>query len=139
MESEVLTELQSLRAALRNAEAELKRVHEEGESRRDLVDILHEVMGDLPTDEIFHFLARRLARALRLSHASVIKANHGATTGIVATAFEQPHLHDLEIELGRYPEVVAALNGRIPVLIPDLQASPPTRRYATVGSATERR
>lgn len=124
MEKEVIDELQSLRAALRAAETELQRVREEGESRRDLVDILHEVMGDLPTDEIFHFLVRRLARALRLSHASVIRANRDAKTGVVATAFEQPHLHDLEIELDRYPEVVAALNGRIPVLIPDLQASP---------------
>jgi two-component system cell cycle response regulator len=128
-------ELQSLRAALRNAEAELKRVREEGESRRDLVDILHQVMGDLPTDEIFHFLVRRLARALRLSHASVIKANQDAKTGIVATAFEQPHLHDLEIELDRYPEVVAALNGRIPVLIPDLQSSP---LYASLREGWER-
>ena len=124
LEKEGTDELQSLRAALRNAEAELHRVREEGESRRDLVDILHEVMGDLPTDEIFHFLVRRLARALRLSHASVIRANRDAKTGVVATAFEQPHLHDLEIELDRYPEVVAALNGRIPVLIPDLQSSP---------------
>lgn len=124
MDPEVLNELQSLRAALRNAEAELQRVRDEGESRRHLVDILHEVMGDLPTDEIFHFLARRLARALRLSHASVIRANPGAQTGIVATAFEQPYLHDLEISLERYPEVVAALNGQIPVLIPDLATSP---------------
>jgi two-component system, cell cycle response regulator len=124
LEPDLLNELQSLRAALRNAEAELQRVREEGESRRHLVDILHEVMGDLPTDEIFHFLARRLARALRLSHASVIRANPGAKTGIVATAFEQPHLHDLEIELDRYPEVIAALEGQIPVLIPDLEASP---------------
>jgi two-component system cell cycle response regulator len=124
LQQEVLNELQSLKAALRNAEAELQRVREEGESRRHLVDILYEVMGDLPTDEIFHFLARRLARALRLSHASVIRANHGAKTGIVATAFEQPYLHDLEIELERYPEVVAALNGQIPVLIPDLETSP---------------
>jgi two-component system cell cycle response regulator len=124
LEPQALNELQSLRTALRIAEAELQRVREEGESRAHLVDILHEVMGDLPTDEIFHFLARRLARALRLSHASVIRANPGARTGIVVTAFEQPYLHDLEIELERYPEVVAALNGQIPVLIPDLDSSP---------------
>ena len=124
LENEAINELQSLRSALRKSEAELKRVRDEGESRRHLVDILHEVMGDLPTEEIFHFLARRLARALRLSHASVIRANPGSRTGIVATAFEQPYLHDLEIELDRYPEVVAALNGQIPVLIPDLDTSP---------------
>jgi two-component system cell cycle response regulator len=117
-------EIQALRAALRKAEAELQRAHEEDESRKDLVDILHEVMGNLPTEEIFHLLARRLARALNLSHASVILANPGSPTGVVATAFEQPHLHDLQIELDKYPEVIAALHGRIPVLIPDLTYTP---------------
>lgn len=117
-------EVQALRAALRKAEAELQRVRDEGESRRHLVDILHEVMGNLPTEEIFHLLARRLARALNLSHASVILAKPGSPTGVVATAFEQPHLHDLEIELDKYPEVISALHGRIPVLIPDLMYCP---------------
>ena len=81
-------------------------------------------MGNLPTEEIFHLVARRLARALSLSHASVILAKPGSATGVVATAFEQPHLHDLEIELDKYPEVVSALHGRIPVLIPDLMVCP---------------
>jgi len=117
-------EVRALRAALRKAEAELQRFREEEESRQHLVEVLHEVMGNLPSEEIFHLLARRLARALNLSHASVILANPGARTGVVATAFEQPHLHDLEIELDKYPEVVSALNGRIPVLIPDLDSCP---------------
>jgi len=117
-------EVETLKAALRQAEGELQRVRAEDESRRHLVDILHEVMGNLPAEEIFHLLARRLARALRLSHASVVIAKPGATTGVVATAFEQPHLHDLEVELEKYPEVISALNGRIPVLIPDLKHCP---------------
>jgi two-component system cell cycle response regulator len=124
LESGNANEVQALRAALRKAEAELQRVREEGESRRHLVEILHDVMGNLPMEEIFHLLVRRLARALNLSHASVIIAEPGASTGVVATAFEQPHLHDLKIELDKYPEVVSALHGRIPVLIPDLQYCP---------------
>ena len=124
MDAQNGNEVQALRAALRKAESELQRVREEDESRKHLVDILHEVMGDLPTDEIFHLVARRLARALSLSHASVILANPGSPTGIVATAFEQPYLHDLEIELDKYPEVISALHGRIPVLIPDLKYCP---------------
>ncbi len=122
-------EVEALRAALRKSETELQRVREEGESRRHLVEILHDVMGNLPTEEIFHLLVRRLARALNLSHASVILASPGSTTGVVATAFEQPHLHDLEIELDKYPEVVSALRGGIPVLIPDLEYCP---LYATL-------
>ena len=86
-------------------------------------------------EEIFHLLARRLARALNLSHASVILAAPGSPTGVVATAFEQPHLHDLEIELDKYPEVVSALHGGIPVLIPDLKYCP---LYATLRDKWER-
>ena len=128
MEAQNGNEVRALRSALRKTEAELQRFRDAEESRTHLVEVLNEVMGNLPTEEIFHLLVRRLARALSLSHASVILANYGEKTGIVATAFEQPHLHDLEVEIERYPEVVSALHGRIPVLIPDLQFSP---LYAT--------
>ena len=132
-------EVQALRSALRKAEAELQRFREEEESRKHLVEVLNEVMGNLPTEEIFHLLVRRLARALHLSHASVILANAGDRIGVVATAFEQPQLHDLKIELEKYPEVVSALNGGIPVLIPDLLYCPlyaPLReKWAREGTA----
>jgi two-component system cell cycle response regulator len=135
LEAQNGNEVQALRSALRKAEGELQRFRDAEESRKHLVEVLNEVMGNLPTEEIFHLLARRLARALTLSHASVILANPGDKTGIVATAFEQPHLHDLEIEIERYPEVVSALHGRIPVLIPDLQFSP---LYAALREQWER-
>lgn len=85
---------------------------------------MHEVMGNLSTEEIFHMVARRLARALQLSHSSVILARAGELRGLVATAFEQPNLQNLEIDLDRYPEVSAALEQGRPVLIQDLQTSP---------------
>lgn len=114
------SEIARLQASLRDLEAELQRVREDAEARKQAVDILNDVMGNLPTDEIFHMLARRLARALDLTHSSVIIAKAGEPTGVVATAFEQPHLHDLEIELAKYPEVIAALYKESPVLIPDI-------------------
>jgi len=117
-------QLEALRAALRKAEGELLRTRQEAESKRHLVDIMHEVMGNLSTEEIFHMVARRLARALQLSHSSVILAKPGDARGLVATAFEQPSLANLEIELDRYPEVSAALDQKRPVLIQDLQTSP---------------
>ena len=117
-------QLEALRAALRKAEGELLRTRQEADSKRHLVDIMHEVMGNLSTEEIFHMVARRLARALRLSHSSVILARAGDARGTVATAFEQPNLANLEIELDRYPEISAALEQKRPVLIQDLQTSP---------------
>lgn len=115
-----LAEITSLQNTLRDLEAELQQVKEDAEARKQAVDILNDVMGNLPTEEIFHMLARRLARALDLTHSSVIIAKAGDKMGVVATAFEQPNLHDLEIELSKYPEVLRALEKQRPVLIPDV-------------------
>lgn len=117
-------QIEALRRALRRAEAELQRTRQEADNRRHLVDIMHEVMGNLSTEEIFHMVARRLARALQLSHSSVILAQPGDARGVVATAFEQPNLVNLEVQLDRYPEISAALEQKRPVLIQDLQTSP---------------
>jgi two-component system cell cycle response regulator len=111
-------------AALRSTEAELRRVREESESRRKLVDILHEVTGDLSSEEIYPMLARRVARALDLTHCSVVRARAGDRVGVVATAYENPGLRDREVQLERYPEIRAALDHGRPVLIPDVRSSP---------------
>lgn len=110
--------------SLRHAEEELARARDEVENRRKLVDILHEVTGDLSSDEIYHILARRVARALNLSRCSVILAKPGDRVGVVATAFDNPALRDFEIHLDRYPELRVALESGEPVLIEDLQTSP---------------
>lgn len=114
------SEITRLQSALREIEAQLQRVREDAEAQKQAVDILNDVMGNLPTEEIFHMLARRLARALDLTHSSVIIAKVGAATGIVTTAFEQPNLHDLEIDLEKYPEVSASIEKQRPILIPDV-------------------
>ena len=116
--------LYSTRLALRSAEEELQRARDEAENRRKVVDILHEVTGDLNSDEIYHILARRVARALSLSRCSVILAKPGDRVGIVATAFDDPALRNIEIHLDRYPEIRAALQHGQPVLIEDLQSNP---------------
>ena len=127
--------LRSAREALKQTEEELLRAREEAESRRKLVDILHEVTGDLSTDEIYHLLARRVARALNLTYCSVILARPGDATGVVATAFENPGLRNRELDLDRYPEIRAALDRGRPVLIEDLAESP---LYASVRELWER-
>lgn len=116
--------LRTTQASLRNAEEELSRVQEDSENRRKLVDILHEVTGDLSSDEIYHILARRVARALSLSRCSVILAKPGDRVGVVATAFDNPAIRNYEINLEAYPEIRAALEHGHPVLVEDLHTSP---------------
>jgi two-component system cell cycle response regulator len=65
-----------------------------------------------------------VARALNISHCSLILAGPGVGVGVVAAAYETPGLRQLEIRLERYPEIRAALERRQPVLIEDVDASP---------------
>ncbi len=116
--------LKSANETLRHVEEELERVREEAENRRKLVDILHDVTDDLSSDEIYHLLARRVARALDLTHCSVILARDGERPRVVATAFEQASARNFELELDRYPEIRAALDTGRPVLVEDVMSSP---------------
>jgi len=128
-------EVEKLRASLRKAEAEVQRLLDEAAARGALVDILHEVMGSLSMGELFHMLARRLARALNLSHSSVIFAQSGDKVGTVASAHEDPQLENLQVDLDRYPEVEAALGSEKPILIPDIWQSV---RYKALREAWQR-
>lgn len=130
-----IDDVEKLRAALRKAEAENQRLLDEAAARGALVDILHEVMGSLSMGELFHMLARRLARALNLSHSSVIFAQSGDHVGTVASAHEDPQLENLQVELDRYPEIEAALSSEKPILIPDIWQS---GRYKTLREAWQR-
>lgn len=116
-------ELLHARSALRSTEAELQHARAEAESRRKMVDILHEVTGDFSSEELYQILVGRVARALDISHCSLILARPGDHVGVVAAAFEAPSLNHLEIRLERYPEIRAALETGEPVLIEDMDAS----------------
>jgi two-component system cell cycle response regulator len=117
-------QLRSTRAALQRTEEQLHRAQQDADSRRKLVDILHEVTGDLSVSELFHLLVRRAARALSVSHCSVVLARPGESHANVVAAFENPGLQQLIVQLDRYPELKAALDSGQPVLVEDLDTHP---------------
>jgi two-component system, cell cycle response regulator len=116
--------LRSANESLRETQEALHRVREEADHGRELVDILHDVTDDLSSDEIYHLLARRVARALELTHCSVILAREGETPRVVATAYETGIGNDFVLELSRYPELRAALESGRPVLVEDVKTNP---------------
>ena len=116
--------LRSTRSALQRTEEALVRAQQDADSRRKLVDILHEVTGDLSVNELFHLLVRRAARALNVSHCSVVLAHPGDAHAVVVAAFENPSLQHLSVQLERYPEIRAALETGQPVLVEDLETHP---------------
>ncbi len=117
-------ELLQAREVLKSTEDELQRARDESQRRGNLVDILHEVTGDLSPEEISHLLVRRVARALEISHCSLILASPGDREARVATAFENPGLRDFRVDLAKYPEIRAALEQGTAVLGEDVHTSP---------------
>ncbi|MGH7416780.1 MAG: response regulator, partial [Candidatus Rokuibacteriota bacterium] len=102
----------------------LAQAREEARSRAAMVDILHEVTDSLKPDEIYHILARRVARVLNISKCSMVLAKPGDQQGVVVAAYENPMLRNLQIELARYPEIRQALTtGRL-VLVEDVSTDP---------------
>jgi two-component system cell cycle response regulator len=89
-----------------------------------IVDILHEVTDSLKPDEIYHILARRVARALGISKCSIVLAKPGDTHGTVVAAFENPMLRNLRVELPRYPEMLKALETGRTVIVEDVATDP---------------
>ena len=102
----------------------LAQAREEARSRAAMVDILHEVTDSLKPDEIYHILARRVARTLNISKCSMVLAKPGDQQGVVVAAYENPMLRNLQIELSRYPEIQKAVStGRL-VLVEDVATDP---------------
>ncbi len=117
-------QLRAARGALQDAAAELERAREDAVSNRRLVDILHEVTNELSATEIYRILSRRVARALEISHCSVVLARPGDATGVVAAAHEDATIHDVEVRLDQYPEINAALDSGRSVLVEDIASHP---------------
>src|SRR6266566_4885631 len=102
----------------------LAQAREEARSRAAMVDILHEVTDSLKPDEIYHILARRVARALNISKCSMVLAKPGDQQGVVVAAYENPMLRNLQIELARYPEIRKAVSSGRLVLVEDVATDP---------------
>jgi len=117
-------QLRAARAALEDTALELERAREDAVNNRRLVDILHEVTGEVSAAEIYRILARRVARALEISHCSVILAKSGDEMGTVAAAAEDSTIMDVDIRIDQYPEISTALETGRPVLVDDAATHP---------------
>ena len=112
------------RKQLQSAQEALAQAREEAQTGRTLMAIMREVSADLSSEEIYHVLVRRVARAIGLFRCSVVLARPGESTAVIPAAFDDPTLRNLPMDLEKYPEVRVALEAGRPVLIPDVTVHP---------------
>jgi two-component system cell cycle response regulator len=121
-------------AGLRARDEELRRARADVEQQRELTDILRDVGGDVSSGDIYHMLARRVARVLHLTHCSVIMVGADDRPRVIATAFERglndttdesgtSDLHGIPIDPGEYPEIRNALKHKRAILVENVQTS----------------
>ena len=103
---------------------ELNQARAEARSRSEMMDIMQEVTTSLKPDEIYGILVRRVAQALSIPRCSIIMAGPDDEVGTVVAAFENPMLHNLPVDLKRYPEIRHALKTGEVVLVRDVHTDP---------------
>ncbi|MGH7497915.1 MAG: diguanylate cyclase, partial [Gemmatimonadales bacterium] len=103
---------------------ELNQARAEARSRSEMMDIIQEVTASLKPEEIFQILVRRVAQGLNISRCSIVIAGPEEHTGTVVAAFENPMLHNLPVDLRRYPEIQRALVTGDVVLVRDTTTDP---------------
>jgi diguanylate cyclase (GGDEF)-like protein len=103
---------------------ELNRARAEVRSRSELVAIFKEVSAADDPDAIYQILVRRVAQGLRIARCSVVRANPGDREGTVVAAYENPTLRELRVDLGKYPEIIRALETGETVLVADVEKDP---------------
>jgi two-component system cell cycle response regulator len=116
--------LRSAHDSLRETREALNRVREQADQRRHLMDILHDVTDELSTAEIYHLLARRVARALGLNQCSVVLTKLGGPPRVAAYAYEEGTSRDFVLSMDKYPELQTALDTGKPVLVENVMVSP---------------
>jgi two-component system cell cycle response regulator len=127
-------QLRAAKSALRDTTVELERVREDAANNRRLVEILHEITGELAASEIYRVLARRIARALGVPRAVILLARPGEPTGMLAVA-QGETVQGPEVRLESYPEVATAIASGRPLLIEDGRGHPLFAKLANVPGA----
>ncbi|NOT07267.1 MAG: diguanylate cyclase [Gemmatimonadales bacterium] len=115
--------LARIRTHLRAGRA-LNQARAEARSQAALVELLREINTNLPPRELFQVLVRQVAAGLRIPRCSILFGRPGAERITVAAASENPMLHDLSVDVGRYPEIRRALDSGEVLLVSDAASEP---------------
>ena len=99
-------------------------LHGPGGSDLKLFEILQEVATELHRDEMLHALVRSLAAALDVRSVSCVLHSDASGTGRLVAATDAPKVRDIDIEMEKWPDAVAALAAGETVFTRDASSSP---------------
>jgi signal transduction histidine kinase/DNA-binding response OmpR family regulator len=89
-----------------------------------LTDIYGEMNSTLEAAEILHVAAKKLGEMMDLVRCSFISVEREQGIGRVLACKDDPNIHDLQIRLRNYPEILMAMNKGEHVIITDVGHDP---------------
>lgn len=109
------------------ARAEKHRARQEGYVRRELAtfaEISSATTSTLDLEEVLYVIVQRTATLLEARRCSILKVEEGTDRCTVLASSDDRNVHNLVLDLSKYPEVRRAIETRKPVVIEDVAREP---------------
>jgi len=95
-----------------------------------VLNILKAISAQRRAHDILYVFVDQIAQIVGMSRCSVVRVWGGETTGHVLASHEDANVHDLAIDLDKYPEIHRSMETRDKVVINDVLQDPLTRPFA---------
>lgn len=91
---------------------------------RVMVELTRTLASRLDAREILYTVVRRIAELVRVERCSIVVGGDADRVGYVVAASDDASLHNLPVELDRYPEIQRVLRSTTPLVIDDATSHP---------------
>ena len=112
-----------LRARIQMVLRDGGRKHED-QHLRILLELTQKLASTLDFQEILYTLVRRIAEVAHVDRVSIVLVPDGRYTGYVIAASDDAELHNLQIDLRKYPEIRHVLSTKAALTIADAHTHP---------------
>ena len=111
-------------SALMRSQRQLRDLSDQAEDLYSLIDVTRRFASTLDVGALLFELVTRLAEAIHVARCSLVLTNADQETGVVLAASDDQTVHDLEIDLAAYPEILETLRTKAPVVIERVNEHP---------------
>ena len=100
------------------------RTSQERKELEAIIDITKVISDSLDPKEILFRIVRKISELIPVTRCSIISVDWLRKSAYVIASFEDPNTGGIRLSLRKYPEIVAALTSKQPVVIRDIETDP---------------
>ncbi len=102
----------------------LERLVREREDLRLIQEILHTLYEKDSMYELLYTLVRKISEIIQVERCSFVRIREDGKTGVVEASSDDRKIRNLEIDLGKYPEILEVQKNREILILQDILSSP---------------